>query len=983
MRKFGLVFLIIIVLTGLLLPLLLPTRAKAQSSPWSVDLQFALSDYGIEAPNPDALAETYVGNYVGGSGFVTTSNTSNPYYSNGLYTTDYTFAAGIHVTSVTMYYTVSKGSEDQCPGDTLPYGAGFALGITVENIEFCDLTSGSSTVNWTGDEEVGVFNFWLFAAHCGFCSVGTLGGSGVVTRIVMSGYGGEAPFPDSEWAYPLAQSDRLSFGNIIAPFRAITANIPDFLEGEPANSTLFLSKGNGKKVHAAVAGEVVGVDLLRPDCTRLYLDVEGLTFSPYENSCWTHSPDHFGNDGDGLPTINLWLHAELTYFVTIATDGIGYLHYIVTAPNVQIGQTVTKGCILGLTAAVFLEDFPRPAFDYTLIEATDGAGVPFDIIPFLSQEPLNIYCGQNQLSGTCKLVSNPLFENNAAGWTLEPDSHGVTPINPPGAGFGLLLAGGKARQSLGLETDKAYAIAVNYHQDVADTDTLRLFEISLGADEPIAINSIAQMGVTAQTRLIPATTYTPNAPNVYDLVIYSTPSSSHLIIDSICVFDPDDDGVPAPAGGCLVRDPEFDQGAGSFWTLSEPATMTDASGDPIGEAILGDEGAVEQDLTLHPKPGDSQGYVLAITARRYGPPADGETVSIYWSFLGSGIGDDNLIGTFSGRLWQTVTADFDIDTDTDGTIYIYAQGSDSDQQVEIDKVCITTDDGSTPPGYLDTSPLEAVCKLCTMVLVGDLTNDVPELLQWLWCKIQSLWFCQVKTILYGIWQTAVNILTFLGFLRLWLAGNTVAFVSWVNANILMFAGWLNGQFVNLTVALTNVFSGGPRVSIINGQVGANFWDTLVSLFTNGGNIITGITDTIGTLIAALRDVLLSMIDRIFALLSIALGLAAALISLIVNFILTAFTFVLSLIGVLLDVILAAVNAPPNPPAGIPICDTSAGSIPEQCVGLFMIDNSLFAPGSPINTIVGFIEASIALAVLVWAWTEARSAFTGQGQEAET
>jgi hypothetical protein len=58
-------------------------------------------------------------------------------------------------------------------------------------------------------------------------------------------------------------------------------------------------------------------------------------------------------------------------------------------------------------------------------------------------------------------------------------------------------------------------------------------------------------------------------------------------------------------------------------------------------------------------------------------------------------------------------------------------------------------------------------------------------------------------------------------------------------------------------------------------------------------------------------------------------------------------------------------------------------IPENCVGLFMIDNTLFADGSYIFAIVTLIEASIGFTVLWWALSELRAAWTGQTQEAET
>jgi hypothetical protein len=873
MRKLVPMCLIAAAVISLLLPLIIVPSAKAQGG-WTLDYDFSTGDDFGWVNHTDCVVSgttgTYTGTYWDATDFDCV-DTSNHY--RGVWISK-TFSAATTFTVVNFTYDIDKGN--------------YSLdGNANRSVEFDGTTAGYGTF---GTESDGTNNNYGFTGSISATTVDVSVSSDYsdtrigfvhLKSIHMEGTGtppDDAVVLDTHWAYPLAASDRARVEDIITPFKSLT---PDGVTA--TNSTIFLSPRLGDNVHAAVAGTVLGVELLRPECfnTNSIEDLDPRGTWP-ENSCYNLT----GDSRNPFPEGHKFLSAVNTYVVTVASDGIGYLLYLVSNPTVQIGQTVSKGCIIGKTAALYMENgdilshLELSPYGWTIVEAVDGLGAPFDVIPYLTLEPLNLVCGQAQLSGTCKLVSNPEFTNNADGWTLQPDSHGNIPANPPGAGFGLQLLGGQARQSLGLETSTDYAITVNYHQDIADTDTLRLFEVQLGTDDPIAINSIAQMGNAEQTRLIPATSYTANAPNVYDLTIYSTPSSTHLIIDSICVFDPGDDGVPAPAGGCLLRDPELDQGQGSFWTFTPPARMTNTSGDPIGEAILGDAGVMEQDLTLHPKPGGSQGYVIAVTARRYGAPSDGDSVTVKWSYIGSDVDPDQTLGTFTDRTWQTVSNTFSIDATTDGTISIYADGSDSDQQVEIDKVCITTDDGTTPPGYLSSSPLEAICKLCTLETVGDLTNDVPELIQWIWCKIQSLWFCQVKTILYGIWQAVVNVLAFLGILRLWMSGTIFGLVIGLTGTCLCQRNWFNGQFVNMTVALTNMFSGGPRVEIVNGQVGANFFDTLVSLFSNGGNIINSITSTIGTLITSLRDVLLSMIDRIFALLTIVINLAAALLTLI-------------------------------------------------------------------------------------------------------
>lgn len=203
----------------------------------------------------------------------------------------------------------------------------------------------------------------------------------------------------------------------------------------------------------------------------------------------------------------------------------------------------------------------------------------------------------------------------------------------------------------------------------------------------------------------------------------------------------------------------------------------------------------------------------------------------------------------------------------------------------------------------------------------------------------------------------------------------MAGAGWTNSNLVQVAGWLNGQFINLTTAITNVFSSGGHVTITNNEGNTNFWDALVALFNGANGIVSSISTTLDHFIAALRDVILTAIDRTWQLILLIIGIVLLIINIIVTVVLAFLNFVLTLINVLFTIIFAGINTPAVVPTGMPTCDTGASTIPESCVPIFMLDHSWFADNSPVNLLVTLIEGSVAFSLFVWAIYRIRGAFT--------
>src|SRR5262249_21132763 len=114
---------------------------------------------------------------------------------------------------------------------------------------------------------------------------------------------------------------------------------------------------------------------------------------------------------------------------------------------------------------------------WTAVQGLLPSGLPFDIRPYLHDDPLDLHCGQ-QSGGGGTLVNNPTFTAPNAEWA---SSGADPPTNPAGQANGLLLIGG-VRQSLALDPSHSYAITVMSNLLAPKSaDTQFAFTVQLGA----------------------------------------------------------------------------------------------------------------------------------------------------------------------------------------------------------------------------------------------------------------------------------------------------------------------------------------------------------------------------------------------------------------------------------------------------------------------------------------------------------------------
>lgn len=275
-----------------------------------------------------------------------------------------------------------------------------------------------------------------------------------------------------------------------------------------------------------------------------------------------------------------------------------------------------------------------------------------------------------------------------------------------------------------------------------------------------------------------------------------------------------------------------------------------------------------------------------------------------------------------------------------------------------------------PPSLapLPTSgPTSGVCQQCTYAPVGDWFVDAPKLVEWLYCQIQNLFACWLIPILLGLWQTALDTLHAIAWSRIWIGDEISVFGAWANDNTTIVSTWANGEMGNLATQIANAIYGaiGGNTFLISGN-NANFWDVLVSLFNNLGGVIGGAFSALPSIIHDIANVILAAINGIvqIAMVFVALGITLVNFGIgVINEIISAVNIIPAIVGTFqagfnvyahpVSMNMVAQSATIGPPTGGPTgsLDCTNGVIYHVCIGLYMLDNTVFQ-GDP--TILGGI-----------------------------
>lgn len=750
------------------------------------------------------------------------------------------------------------------------------------------------------------------------------------------------PGADGGWSYPVAQRDRpLSRSEL---YRVL----PVFAETDLANLTetvpsgvLGLSLTSGTNVHAVLGGEILSIEPLGGLCLN-----QGGIPNIQPGSCQMTDP------GGGITEV-LHLFYQQAQLVTQDIGEGRTLRYVVAQPRVRVGDVVAQDCILGLTLAMS-KGYPmlvESQAGWTLLEGLEGTD-PFDLLTPLSREPEDISC-RAEPSPQCSYVRNPDFQS-ADFWELGTFA-GQTPSIALGGG--LVPTGYAMQRDIYLDPETAYAIIVRHVPEPGAVSYS--FAVELGT-ETHTIDWIPADGVVPQDTVIPAQTYEPLvAGGLYDLSISGLSNAAATTIDFICIFDPDAER-PQPAGGCLLFNHEFDQDSAS-WS----STGVVVWGGGLARVL--DAGTISQTLRLSPKASGPQSYTLAVRARRAGVYAEGETIDLGWAW-----------STFSGTLtgftttpnsnFQEKTATFTVSgAATDNLTLTVDADNSTPKSLHIDRVCITTNDGAVPPGYLEPPTIEANCRICIYEPSGDLTQDLSELVSWLGCMLLSLWECSVKSVLVGMWTVLTSILMMLGYMRMWLSLSFANLIDWANGSAVVFAHYLGGELHNLGTRMENALTRALSFTLVQSG-GAGLWDVLLALVNQLGatlgNVIYGV---IGPLIDLIREVLGGLLNLIAGMIDLIIALVGVVISLIAGFVVNAIAMVLSIFQAVINgVNMAPAEVPSwlaactDPLSGVFVPDNQLGYL---CLGVYLMEQRL-QQGAAQYFIPIFIGL-VSLALLLW------------------
>ncbi len=785
------------------------------------------------------------------------------------------------------------------------------------------------------------------------------------------------PLPGTGWSKPIrfgdAVSDSFNVYNAQAPFTKLVAtNYAINL-----NANIQFSKQPGASVFAVWPGTVTAVDSLGAAC----YNQTDLNFSIANAFCVLRQTDEPNAFYPAVGPLQSSLRALMVLngsIVTVSLSDGRKTRYLIAQPTVKVGDSVQQGCELGLTletkwvklTGAYVEIMQdRESQGYTIVQGIEDTA-SFNLKPLLTAEPEGKRCTTNATGDPrCTLVQNPTFFSNGYpsldGWNGASDSD--LQLN------GGLLLTDYVTQALNLNPAVQYTIRIDFEKRAGQTVQ---FKVALGAGDPQTVFSFGD--TTKDSATFGPSTFTQNysvdSANIFAFTLQRDKTYDAPVIKFLCVTE-QNATPPQPAGGCLVRNPEFEgQWPDTYWTLSPNPLGVDISYSQ-GIAFVPQGVGVEQYVRLSPKDGStSQTYSLSVVARRDGSPSPGSYVNFGW-ILGSSSGTS---ANLSDQNWRTLNLGTVTISSAALTQVRITVGGSGGQSAQIDKICITTTDGVSPPGYLQGPEIIAACRTCSYIPTGVLAEDFTEYVRYLSCALGQLWECNLKSVLAGIWLGITAILTLFSYFRIWLGGTISGAMEWWLNALYAIMAYANGLTLNLGTQINNGLTN-VRFGTVITQGGAGLWDVLLAVINQignlGNNIVTGLRDVILSAIGPVTTLLSQIVSGLFGLLSGIVALIAALISLAASFIVLAGTTLVGTASDSIGALFAAFNAAAMAqPPGAFSCNVPGSFLYYPCLGLYILDNTIFA--GPAQVLIPLVLGVIAINLLLWGLKKIRVAFGG-------
>lgn len=413
--------------------------------------------------------------------------------------------------------------------------------------------------------------------------------------------------------------------------------------------------------------------------------------------------------------------------------------------------------------------------------------------------------------------------------------------------------------------------------------------------------------------------YVWNFEYCYDDTVTPTPSPSPT---------PTQTPVPAPDGaltGCLTMGT-----AATFrskWTFLPPAAAVPGGG-----------------LSLPP-----DGLAQYIGAPLQ--PGRAYSIRIIHSSTSAGQKATLRIGAYSGVQVVATGAEYDFtigpaqltpDEDDPGryTLSWLSADTEPDSGLVIEYLCFIEGEVAEPAE--DTKA--EVCFECSYSPVGDLFQDVPNLLGWLWCGLRRLVECWLMVLLGQIGQFVADIFgLFFQFIE-WLWNGLVSFVDWLGGLV----QWFGSAIDNIAREIAGVFRSLSLDDFLNSILGA----------------VRGLGEG---LLGALKGI----IDFIGAIIQ----LIVAAVKLVIDFIGSIFGIigdVVAVVGIVITSLVTSLAEPANATvANALVCADPNSLIYYPCLGFYVLDNTILS--GPAYYVIIILVAVMSFDTVLWAIDRVRSA----------
>lgn len=304
-------------------------------------------------------------------------------------------------------------------------------------------------------------------------------------------------------------------------------------------------------------------------------------------------------------------------------------------------------------------------------------------------------------------------------------------------------------------------------------------------------------------------------------------------------------------------------------------------------------------------------------------------------------------------------------------------------------------DDYNPTALVPPAGVDGICKVCNYSPVGDWFEDAPNLVNFLACQLGNIYFCVVVPILLGIWKSIIEVITLIQSMMYWFisAGNQAAL--WVNGNIVVFARFTAGTIDNAATTSANaIYSAGGTTIIGAGGSNANLFDVLIEFIRTLGATIGKIADIFPSLIGALRDVSLAIVNGIVTIATLLINLVLILVNvfIVIAAEILRFASIIPYLVVAFSDGFGATTSSPLAPASMPgqqlplsqqtILGQPCTDDPyfTMCLGVYVMDNTIFDEsnqnGFGVVGLMNFVKGIAVIGLMLWGGRKMTAAFSG-------